>query len=306
MNFPFSFKYAIPGIFNVLPIKVIYDMETNDPDDAFTLCLLASHPRIDLKAITITPGSPYQVGIVKHILKKLENDIPVGVYKPDYHKNCVSYFHYKWLGEIGPAKHDGKGCDVLKDIWEPDVIPITGGPLGNLQDFLKYKPKFKTMVIQGGFAGDNIVPSEYRLDKFAGKIICPTFNFNANINAAKDVLAYNDVERRFLVSKNVCHGVCYDQELHEQVGKNKDSYPGLSMIYKGMEIYLNKKPTGKLFHDLLAACVAIDKDICNFKEVEIYREKGQWGSRLKDNSKTFISISVDKDKFKKTLIAKNW
>ena len=38
-------------------IKAIWDMETGDPDDFLTLVLLAGHPRVDLKAVTITPVS---------------------------------------------------------------------------------------------------------------------------------------------------------------------------------------------------------------------------------------------------------
>jgi hypothetical protein len=43
-------------------------------------------------------------------------------------------------------------------------------------------------VAQGGFAGDNIVPPEYRLKKFEGKIYCPTFNFGGDSKAATEVI----------------------------------------------------------------------------------------------------------------------
>jgi inosine-uridine nucleoside N-ribohydrolase len=31
-------------------------METNDPDDFLTLCILSTHPKVNLRAVTITPG----------------------------------------------------------------------------------------------------------------------------------------------------------------------------------------------------------------------------------------------------------
>jgi pyrimidine-specific ribonucleoside hydrolase len=296
-------------------LPVIYDMESNDPDDAFTLCLLASHPAVKLKAITISPGSPHQVGLVRHLLDRLDHETtPIGVYKPDYEKVCVSGFHYKWLGKIGTDKYDGLGGEILDAFTSnPDLVIITGGPLGNVENLLKIdekfglgKPSFRLnkMVIQGGFAGDSIVPPEYRLEKFAGKETCPTFNFNANINAAKAVLASKVFKKRFLVSKNVCHGLAYDEDLHKYVGEFKNNYPGLSLIHQGMGIYLKKKPKGKLFHDPLAACVAINQNICEFKQVEIYRQKGEWGSKLSNNSNTFISINVNRELFKETLVAK--
>jgi hypothetical protein len=36
--------------------------------------------------------------------------------------------------------------------------------------------------------------------------------------------------------------------------------------------------------------------------VELYRERGEWGSRYSDNLNTYISTSVNMDKFKQTLV----
>ena len=41
----------------------------------------------------------------------------------------------------------------------------------------------------------------------------------------------------------------------------------------------------------------IDPSVCHFKEVEVYRNRGEWGSRLKEGTGTFISVSVDKARF---------
>jgi len=35
--------------------NVIFDMETGDPDDLFTLCFLLAHPKVELRSISITP-----------------------------------------------------------------------------------------------------------------------------------------------------------------------------------------------------------------------------------------------------------
>lgn len=99
-------------------INILLNMETADPDDALTLCLLASHPKVNLVGITITPGSHQQVAIVKDILFLLgkEKDIPVGVRSPDHPKSCVSEFHNKWLNSKRTHTwndHDGLGEDVI-------------------------------------------------------------------------------------------------------------------------------------------------------------------------------------------------
>ena len=38
-----------------MSIDVVFDMETGDPDDFFTLCLLTAHPKVNLRAVTVTP-----------------------------------------------------------------------------------------------------------------------------------------------------------------------------------------------------------------------------------------------------------
>jgi hypothetical protein len=52
-------------------LDLLFDMETQDPDDWFTLCFLCSHPRARLRAVTIYPGSKMQIGLVKETLKIL-------------------------------------------------------------------------------------------------------------------------------------------------------------------------------------------------------------------------------------------
>ena len=75
-------------------IDVVWDMETGDPDDFLTLLLLLGHPDVNLKGITITPGTPEQVGVVRHALALFERDLPVGSFAIDHVSakggSCVS------------------------------------------------------------------------------------------------------------------------------------------------------------------------------------------------------------------------
>ena len=57
------------SLFKKMPF--VWDMETSDPDDFMTLLLLLGHPRVDLRAVTITPGTPEQVGLVRWALRAL-------------------------------------------------------------------------------------------------------------------------------------------------------------------------------------------------------------------------------------------
>ena len=298
-------------------INVIYDMETSDPDDYMTLCLLSSHPNVNLRAVTITPGSPEQVGIVKYVLSNTNKlDVKIGVPDPKKYtfsdkqsKDIVSGFHYKIIPRLKPD-YSAQSCnEVLLSTFKdyPDTIILTGAAVTNIANFIKKNPEImiNTWIAQGGFAGCNIVPENYILNKFKGLEICRTFNFCQDINSADLLLNSNNILEKRLISKNVCHGVTYDKKMHEYLEPYKNKSKGLNLIYTAMEVYLKNKPSGKMFHDPLAACTMINNDICEFKEVEIYHimDNGfqKFGSRLKENTNTFISINVDMNKFLQTL-----
>ena len=86
---------------------------------------------------------------------------------------------------------------------------------------------------QGGYCGINIVKPENRLKKFSDLVVCPTCNFNSkkkkiknkklimkgnfggNIPAANFVINSDRIKQKFYVSKNVCHGVNYDDRVHQ-------------------------------------------------------------------------------------------
>lgn len=285
-------------------INIAWDMETADPDDVFTLCLLSHHPKVNLVCVTVTPGTKGQIGLVKDILKSLDVNIPVGSKNPDHPKDCVSAFHYKWLGKIGPAEPDGIGCNILYDALQkyPDLVVVCGASLGNIGALLDKNIELSKIVVQGGFAGDNIVPPEDRLEKFNGKITCPTFNLNGDVQSALKVLSSDKIKERVFVSKNVCHGVKYDQDMHHFMDPFQHRNRGLNAIYKGMRIYLCDHPNGKAFHDPLAACCAINPEVCKFESVALYRSKGEWGCSKEAPHNALISVKVDVQKFRTTLV----
>jgi len=284
-------------------INVVWDMETGDPDDFLTLLLLCGHPDVNLKAVTVTPGSRHQIGLVRWALEQFGLDIPVGAFNIDHPKRSVSDWHYRVFGDIPPSDDASFGPEVICEACvEPSTTLITGGPLKNLGKALNLwdRPLYLSrLVAQGGFAGEGVVPPEKQLPKFAGMRTCPTYNLNGDPKAGLAVLAasFDDIRERLFVSKNVCHGVVYDREMHERVTAVKDMSLSLSLIHKGMSAYLKRKPEGKKFHDPLAACCAIDSRIGTWAEVEIYREKGKWGARPSPGSRTWIITDYDRERF---------
>lgn len=327
-------------------LDVVLDMETGDPDDFITLLLLLGHPEVNLKAVTVTPGTPDQVGVVRQALKWFGRDIPIGAYNLDHQTKsmregstsgpgegrhgargvCVSSWHYKAYGTMEPSREAAPGPEVLRANCNESTTLITGAPLKNLGGAMKL-PGFHVgrLVVQGGFAGEGVVPPEKQLSKFRGMVTCPTYNLNGDPKSALEALRHPGIGIRRFVSKNVCHGVIYDHDLHAKIEALKDKCLSLRLIWEGMEVYLDKRGAkksrpaespapliaestpeamgGKAFHDPLAACCAIDETIGEWAEVELYREKGAWGSRLSPGSGVWIIIDYDREKFLRTLTA---
>src|SRR5208283_5433988 len=153
-------------------INLIFDMETADPDDVLTLCMVSNHPQVNLVAVTVTPGSRHQIGLVKHVLSKLEMKIPVGSKNKEHPKECVSAFHYNWLGNIAPAEPDGTGAEIIAQAVKeyPDLTIVCGASLGNIAAAVNAGVIIERLVIQGGFAGDNIMPPELVLENLKARL----------------------------------------------------------------------------------------------------------------------------------------
>jgi pyrimidine-specific ribonucleoside hydrolase len=291
-------------------LDVVWDMETQDPDDYLTLLLLLGHPEVHLKAVTITPGSPDQVGLVQQTLAWFGRRLPVGAFKLGHSKSCVSSWHFKAYGQLSPSSDAEPGAEILLRYCDEQTTLITGGPLKNLGAALRLDSerggdafRLGRLVAQGGFAGEGVVPRERQLEKFKGMATCPTYNLNGDPASALAILRFPRIGIRRFVSKNVCHGVCYDREMHSRFEAVKDKSLSLELIWKGMGVYLGNQPAGKKFHDPLAACCAIDDSIGTWAEVELYRDKGAWGAKLSPGSRTWIITSYDRVKFMRTLTA---
>lgn len=318
-------------------LDVVWDMETGDPDDFLTLLFLLGHPDVNLKAVTVTPGTPDQVGVVRRALEWFGRAIPVGAHNlehlPPSIRNggapgdgrhgprgvCVSSWHYKAYGDIPPSRDAEPGGELLHAVCDESTTLITGAPLKNLGAAMQ-RPGFRLgrLVAQGGFAGEGVVPPELQLPKFRNMVTCPTYNLNGDPRSALAALEHPGIGTRRFVSKNVCHGVVYDHGVHARVTALKDVSLSHRLIWRGMEEYLKKskhrrapmqgegaalEPEGKKFHDPLAACCAIDEAIGTWAEVELYRASGGWGARPCPGSNTWIIIDHDRERFLRTFFA---
>mmetsp|Transcript_10428 Transcript_10428/g.23593 ORF Transcript_10428/g.23593 Transcript_10428/m.23593 type:complete len:346 (-) Transcript_10428:111-1148(-) len=292
----------------------IFDMETGDPDDVLTLLLLAAHPRVDLRAVTITPGSMEQVELVRWILREVGlPDVAVGA--QDWPKNekkdgCMRGGFYASFGRLRSTVGDCEdAAALLKTCCDERTTLVTGAPVHNLAAAIALGGfRLGRWVAQGGYAGEGVVPRELQMEKFYGKAVCQTWNFNGNIGAAESALATKAIHRKVLVSKNVCHRVVYDEDLHRFVARameaitDRVSTQSIRMLYDSMQTYLAKKPGGKKMHDPLALAVALDESVCTLAEVTMYRERGGWGAQLSPGSGIWISVDYDDTAFRSALL----
>ncbi len=216
---------------------------------------------------------------------------------------CVSSWHYAAYGDMPPSRESVPGPDLLRELCGPTTTLVTGAPLRNLGAAIQ-KPGFRLgrLVVQGGFAGEGVVPPRHQLAKFAGRVTCPTYNLVGDPRSALAAIACRSIAVKRFVSKNVCHGVRYDAALHARFAELKDRSRSLELIWRGMEVYLGKSD-GKKLHDPLAACCAIDESIGEWAEVELHRERGDWGSRLAPGSGVKIVTAYDHAKFVATFTA---
>jgi pyrimidine-specific ribonucleoside hydrolase len=197
---------------------------------------------------------------------------------------------------------------AVPELLDPDTTLVTGAAPKNVGALLRARQErapgsLGRLFVQGGFAGDDVVPPEDRLPKFAGRTTCPSFNLNGDPKSALLVVerAAWFADLRF-VSKNVCHGVVWDREVADAVAAGIEAAEGrwrraLELIALGL-----RGMDGKALHDPFAACCAIDPPIARWARVVPYRARGEWGARPDPSSPIRIVTGYDRAKFLRVLV----
>lgn len=173
------------------------------------------------------------------------------------------------------------GIQVLKKMPPIAKYVFVGGALTIVADYLKMH-HIDWLVMNGGFVGSNI--ASYELDKFRGKEVVRTFNFNCDVKAADYVLRSTDqqISHIVLVGKNVCHDI---RNTRSGIWSDK-KYQKLFDTY-----HVKDK---KRQHDLLAcheglAFLNDSEKYCNYEIVRPFNtglngKFTQWGSTKTEKS----------------------
>lgn len=176
------------------------------------------------------------------------------------------------------------------DIPDNTKIIFCGGALTKVAQYLKEGHSLDYLIMNGGFAGSNIVPINQQLDKFKNKTQVRTYNFNLDVASAKYVLESDKVQQIVLISKNVCHS--YLNTISYMHSTDKD---WILNHYKLSET--------KRLHDLLMVQEGLNI-IFNFptklkyERVDMTRSSEgnnnmvKWGSKLNPQSNIQISVGI--------------
>lgn len=276
-------------------MDLVLSIETGDPDDIFALALLATHPRANLVAVTVYPGGPDQIGLVRHVLSRLDRtSVPIGAGTPKKQCARVGTFYRRWLGAFEDSTADGTAVETIRDALQahPEAQLVTGAALTDVALAAKeVTPFFRSWTCQGGFAGDNIMPPVLRLPKFANRLTCPTYNLGGNPQASLELVNGPAIALRRFVPKSICHGILFTPEVISTL--DYQQHAGLELIKEGMQCYFKKHPEGKALHDILAAAIAIDPGIAFWSPVELYANKNEWGCRPAVGNVSLIAIHID-------------
>lgn len=322
-------------------LLVVLDIETGDPDDILTLMFAACHPRVDLKAVTVSPGSEEQIRLIRHVLTRLKVSSNVKIGARDWPANrnkrgCADLafynnFLYPDRSEVGSRSKKGStscdriggkvevsnvspAADVIREECDAskDVTLFTGGPLHNLGEALERGATIPRWVGQGGFCGEGVVPNDVpTLPQFEGRTHVQSWNFGGSVNAAMLALESPDIFRRVLVGKNVCHRCRYNDRAEARLRARISDMPAskhkeaLEWIHKALSAYTKDDGFGtkeKKLHDPLAFATLLDEEVCNLREVRVGREGGCWGSVLCDGTNTFAAIDFSYDFFLAALL----
>jgi len=215
-----------------------------------------------------------------------------------YHNNALKsvVLDPKPSDKIGIKREENikkLGIEISYTIPEDANIVFCGGALTALSKYLE-NHKISTLVMNGGFVGDNIIPKEDRLEKFDGKTTIQTFNFNCDVVSTDKVLkcSTEKIGKIILVGKNVCHN-------KKNTPKGIWNYKEYDYLFKKYKVRENKCLHDMLMcHEGLCLLNLIDKEpYCEFEEVYPYNEglKGKmtkWGSKKNNNNTPYRKVSA--------------
>jgi inosine-uridine nucleoside N-ribohydrolase len=254
-------------------------------------------------SLPYAPGDESQVAIVKFLVDELSPNTLIGVPALGRRKEQPTSIHRQFLEKYRYPFHSSEcllANEILKDVLHlfPDCEFFVCGAVKSIGKFLSTYPDtcIKKATMQGGFIGyDEHGIKVPQLDKFKGRRTIATFNPNGDVKGTQEFLNA-DIMERYFVSKNVCHTVIYDTEVHKRVMETPPQNRASELLREGMGLYLKRHCSGKKFHDPTAAVCHLHPEIATWVNAKLYRKKGEWGANIDGgtNDKIIVDINYNK------------
>jgi len=279
--------------------RIILDLELRDDIDDCLLLLYCLINKIDIYAIILTSPTRLEVQLANSVIARYSvntrliiNNSRELLVNNDVN-NCLMFM----MSDVEDLSIDIDSNNAFDS--EHQYIYMCGGALTSLQHLMN-KINISKAYIQGGFAGSDVCGIENTLYKFRKRKYVPSWNFNLDSEATKNVLTNTNFPI-FLISKNVTHGVIiYDYDMYDF--KNcSDIFTALNSLFN---ISIRQQ---KALHDLLLIMSHLDDSLVEYTQVNIkdrVSDSGKiaWSSEMSNNSNVFISIKADKAKIIKNVI----
>ena len=309
------------------PKPVILDVDMG-MDDMLAILYLASHPDVDIRAITVAgTGLAHCDAGVSNALGLAElsdqKDVPITcgretplegnhVFPADWRQSAddASGVEISHTGKPSPLSAPELIVNILQTANDGISI-VAVGPLTNIAEALQTAPeidsKIEAIYIMGG-----AVEIDGNVGNSGVSIQNQYAEWNIYIDPVAANIVFNSGIPIILVSLDATDDVPVTRSFYKTLDKNRNT-PSANQAYKLLTANLDFINSGGLqFWDPLAAAVFTDQSIVSLEEMQlvVVTDEGSESGRTKpDSNGTTIKVamSADRNKFEPVFLAiLNW
>jgi len=307
-------------------IPMILDTDFS-PDSWAAVLLLAKHPRVDLKAVSISgTGESHGKTGAKNAARLLAllqpaRLIPIGfgspiplkgnMHFPNLMRFAVDQMLFLGLPMLEPYPDFEDSVEMISRILNNSPTPVriaAVGPQTNMANVILQRPelinKIESITIMGGAVD---VPGNIHDVGFWIRNEVAEWNFFCDPLAVKIVFESGIPVR--LVSLDTTNQVPVSKSFVESLEKQAVT-PDAKFILKMLKLITGnfRREMGFYLWDPMTSAAAIDPSLCQFEEMrlDIITEPGEkWAGIVKNDKGPKIQVAkkINKDDFEKTLIS---
>jgi len=317
-----------PSLIQIQTAKpIILDVDMG-LDDMLAILYLASHPNVDIRAITVAgtglahcdAGVSNALGLVELSDQK---DVPVTcgretplegshIFPPDWRQSAdyASGVEISHTGEPSPFSAPELMVDILQSASDRINI-VAVGPLTNIAEALQTAPeihsKIEAIYIMGG-----AVNTDGNVGISGVGIQNQYAEWNIYIDPVAANIVFNSGIPIVLIPLDATNDVPVTRNFYKSLDKNRNTQSA-NQAFELLTANLDFIDSGGLqFWDPLAATVFTDQSVVTFEEIQlvVVTDEGSESGRTKADSngaRIRVAISADRQKFEPVFLTiLNW